>query len=888
MANNRLEEEKEYQDAIRYTSSIIGDMKRAIEETAEASDLRNKKIFEEISLTKKVLNSLKDEKSYDEALIKLAQQKNSVLQTNFGVNDRMKNIYLAQLDAAGAIVQKEQARLKIINETQRISDNLQNKFTSSLDSIGQKIKGIPIIGETLFTRFWSPFQESASGAIDKVKSRFMTQFKTGFTQATNKGMNMMNSFTSGLGRGFKSAKNLSVDFAKQALDFLGPKGRLLLGIAAVAAGLYLAFKAGLDRFKELDAAAKAFREETGLLNSQTVYLKNNIKDVSTEFAGLGVSAADTAQAAAAFANELKPSEQISKATLGSMVTLNKNFGVGVNEAAQLNKVFQNIGGLTQEQSQYLIGQTAEMAKMAGVAPAQVIQDMAESSEYAYKYFQGSPQELAKAAVAAAKLGTSIAQAGKVADGLLDFESSITAELEASALLGTNLNLSQARYLAANGKILESQQAVLDEVAGLGDLTKLNTFEQEALAKATGMQMSDLINQQRIREQFGKLNAEDLAAANSLMESGRDISKLNAQDLKDQTQRLAKQKEMQSVMEDLSNEGSAISNAFQDMFEPLAANLMPFIVDAVSMISGLLVPSFRFIGSVLKVILAPLGFMLGILGSIGKAVINFLVTPLKFVVNVINSIYELFSSLVNDGLSGFVSKIQEIGPLMTGIAATVGIIATAFLVSIVPSIIAFGITLVTTIVPALFTAVASTITWAISMATAAIAAIASASAMTLGIGAIAIAGGIAAGAMAMKSGQESAKSSAGSINDGVVQNGKIVSTHPEDFLIATKTPGALADSVSGTTTQPSSTVSNTTNEQTSIFDNTTIQQTPAISNTPIQQTPTIDISALVSKMDEMIQAVSSNKDVYMDREKVSLAVVKSSEKSSENRFGLMGA
>jgi len=95
-----------------------------------------------------------------------------------------------------------------------------------------------------------------------------------------------------------------------------------------------------------------------------------------------------------------------------------------------------------------------------------------------------------------------------------------------------------------------------------------------------------------------------------------------------------------------------------------------------------------------------------------------------------------------------------------------------------------------------------------------------------------------------------------INDGVVQNGNVVSTHPEDFLIATKTPGALANSVGG--------------------------------GTAVQSSPTIDISALVSKMDEMIQAVSANRDVYMDREKVSSAVVTSSEKSSQNRFGLMGA
>ena len=92
-----------------------------------------------------------------------------------------------------------------------------------------------------------------------------------------------------------------------------------------------------------------------------------------------------------------------------------------------------------------------------------------------------------------------------------------------------------------------------------------------------------------------------------------------------------------------------------------------------------------------------------------------------------------------------------------------------------------------------------------------------------------------------------------INDGVVQNGEVISTNPVDTIFAMKKPEDLANG--GTT---------------------------------IQSAPTIDISALVSKMDEMIQAVSANRDVYMDREKVSSAVVTSSEKSSQNRFGLMGA
>ena len=52
------------------------------------------------------------------------------------------------------------------------------------------------------------------------------------------------------------------------------------------------------------------------------------------------------------------------------------------------------------------------------------------------FFQGSVGDLSKAAIEAARLGTSLKQASEVAEGLLDFENSITAELEKSAMLGS--------------------------------------------------------------------------------------------------------------------------------------------------------------------------------------------------------------------------------------------------------------------------------------------------------------------------------------------------------------------------------------------------------------------------------------------------------------------
>ena len=52
-------------------------------------------------------------------------------------------------------------------------------------------------------------------------------------------------------------------------------------------------------------------------------------------------------------------------------------------------------------------------------------------------------------------------------------------------------------MAQNGDTLEWQQSVLKQVSKLGDLTKLNVYEQEV--EKNGMRIKDLINQQRIQK-----------------------------------------------------------------------------------------------------------------------------------------------------------------------------------------------------------------------------------------------------------------------------------------------------------------------------------------------------------------------------------------------------
>ena len=546
----------------------------------------------------------------------------------------------------------------------------------------------------------------------------------------------------------------------------------------MAYALYKAIEVGIERFKELDAAAKVYREETGLLVSQTGQMFRNIQKVNGEYASLGATADDVAKAAADFTNEFGGIEQPSRQVLGSIVALNKSFGISTKEASQLNKVFQNIGGLTATQSQALIGQTAEMAKMAGVAPNQVIKDMAENSEYAYRYFQGSPDKLAKAAVQAAKLGTSLKEAGKTADTLLDFENSITKELEASAILGTNINLGQARYLAATGDILAAQQATVDEVSKLGDITKLNKWQQDALVEATGMEFDSLVNQQRIRERFGKLSGKQLESANALVASGRDLSKLTEKDLAAQTKRLAMQNDMQSVADSLSNEWSAMGTALYDMLAPLGELVMPILRDVSHWAGAVLVPIFKLVGNLLGIVVKIIMPIWNVLSAIVGGVFDAVGSIIGVIADGFGFINDLLAQMGDWINKNIVNPIQSFFQSITGFFSGIS------------SVLGFG-------------------------------------------------GGE----------EDSGSTQTQAINDGVVQNGKVVSTHPDDFLIATKTPETLGQAGA---------------------------------------TSSVSMEGVIQELRALKDAFLSNKDVYIDRERVTAVIRTQTNRTSDNKFGVVNA
>ena len=132
-----------------------------------------------------------------------------------------------------------------------------------------------------------------------------------------------------------------------------------------------------------------------------------------------------------------------------------------------------------------------MTDMYGLNAQLVFQDIANASTETRTMFGGTADNVRKAAIEARRMGISMDDMAKVAKGLLDFESSIEAEMEAQLLTGKNINLQKARELAMSGDALGASQEVLKQMGGIEEFNKMNIFQKEAMAKAAGLELGEM-------------------------------------------------------------------------------------------------------------------------------------------------------------------------------------------------------------------------------------------------------------------------------------------------------------------------------------------------------------------------------------------------------------
>jgi hypothetical protein len=303
--------------------------------------------------------------------------------------------------------------------------------------------------------------------------------------------------------------------------------------------------------------------------------------IVAEFREIGLEAQDYYDIQKEIVGVLGDSARVSDSIAATQAVLTKNFGVTNEAAAKTLQIFQSLGGVSENTASSLQLQTMELARQAGVAPAKVLEDIAESSESIYGAFRGNSEELIKQAVQARRLGTNLKDVLATTDKLLDFESSITQELEASAFVGGQFNLTQARALRAAGDIAGAQEEILRQIQRSGDFRQQDVFTQRALAEAAGMTVDEIARQLTTQEKLNSLSADQKALAEEAISQGLDISNINDNQLAQEVQKFKLQKEQQGAVANLTNAFQGISATLASTLVPLLESITPILTLALA-------------------------------------------------------------------------------------------------------------------------------------------------------------------------------------------------------------------------------------------------------------------------------------------------------------------
>jgi len=177
----------------------------------------------------------------------------------------------------------------------------------------------------------------------------------------------------------------------------------------------------------------------------------------------------------------------------------RSTGLSVTESSKFFQTMAEIAGASLQSQKNMEGVANLAAKAAGVPLGVVIKDVANASANVRLIFKGNTTELIKQAAELRKIGSSLDSAAKSAESLLNFESSVGAELKASALLGKNVNFNESRRLFFAGKTAEAEKALQTELRKVGDLDKLKYFQKKALAELTGKDFSELQKMETTRK-----------------------------------------------------------------------------------------------------------------------------------------------------------------------------------------------------------------------------------------------------------------------------------------------------------------------------------------------------------------------------------------------------
>ncbi|MDB4343596.1 hypothetical protein OAE25_00400 [Verrucomicrobiales bacterium] len=304
--------------------------------------------------------------------------------------------------------------------------------------------------------------------------------------------------------------------------------KLIPGFGNVATQVIGSIEEGIEDVLSGETSIKEFREEFSGINvlGKSVFSKFNMITVAVGAISKAILEVNKQQVL--LTRNLGHSLELSKVVtsefaltsevLGQANSLVEQFGINVQDAftqetLQSATELQVAVGLTAEEA----GELAFLSTVSGdnferqlessvksvnplLSARKILQQVGNLSSFISLNFDNNVTALVSAASKAKELGLELSQVDKIADNLLDIESSITSEFEARIITGQDLNLNMARFYAFNNDLVGVTREIGNNQKIISTFAGTNRVAQDAIAGALGLsreEISTMIREQKV-------------------------------------------------------------------------------------------------------------------------------------------------------------------------------------------------------------------------------------------------------------------------------------------------------------------------------------------------------------------------------------------------------
>lgn len=569
--------------------------------TSLAQQLRNDK--EGIKkLNEKELNSIVEKVKIRKQELKdnetqLEQRKGALIEENKSLGNSKAE--LKQLEKNTEELNRIEAAIKAVNEEkkdgigfsqelitlakdradleQKVGKNLGAKAFSGLADITKTIPGL--------RKFSEPFSKASESASDMARGieEAAKSGGVGLTKEKIKQLGLQK--TLGNLTGEEAANKLKgmssfskgILSAKAGFKALGPMITKALGPLTLIVEL-------VSAFSRVNKETVELQKGMALSANEAASFRSNLSTAAKQSGDINITASKLLKNFSALNKQFGFITNFASKTLVTMTKLTDVVGVSSEAAGNLAAASTLTGKSFESNYKDVLGTSYELQRQEGVQfdLREILEETGKVTGTVRANLGANPANIAKAITQAKLFGATLEQVANAGKSLLEFESSITSELEAELLLGKDINLERARLAALNGDQVTLAKELRKEAGDYDDFMKMNVLQQEAIAKAMGMQsdeLADILFKQDIQ---GK-TAKELRAL------GKD--------------ELADRLEAQTV---------------QDKFNASVEKLKEIFAD----VATALMPLFEILGGIFSLIGKIIAFLEPVIGIIGGALTGF--------------------------------------------------------------------------------------------------------------------------------------------------------------------------------------------------------------------------------------------------------------------------